>query len=127
MRERSKLFDLEDQQASLLRDWDPARGRVLDPRTANAMRRDLLVEGERGRTRARWAPLALAAVAGLLVLAIGVALTRGPTAPDARAGLDATIAAPSGRTERTNSALQLRLTGESGTRIYWTLERRGDG
>jgi hypothetical protein len=97
-----------------LREWDPARERELKARDAQVMRAQLIAE-DRRRAHTLSPRLMLAAATLVIAVLVGTLLVSRPreTPP--------TASAPSAETR-----LQVQLTGESGTRIFWTIEGQGD-
>lgn len=97
-----------------LRDWDPAHGKQLDRDEAGMLRARILEESRR-KTPSLPPRLMLAAAALVLAVLAGTLLVSTPLEGPAPVGA-------SGAQTR----LQVQLTGESGTRIFWTIEGQGD-
>ena len=100
--------------SSSLKAWDPARECRLGMDEARTMRARVVEESRRD-PHALSPRLLLASATLILAVVIGTLLLSTPA--------ESPSIAP---TRTPETSLQVQLTGQSGTRIIWTIERQGD-
>ncbi len=114
----------EDEITWILREYDPAAGRELDPGQAARMKGSMLAAT--GETRpAPWRPV-IAALAAMVVFVIATLLVSPPKTDPAPMTTHSVANEPMQPAEASENdsptVRQIQYTTEGGTRIIWTLD-----